>query len=86
MKVVKCYVRAEGAGWVQEMWVILRETRKNRPQRTAIEPLTHLSLNKPAGEQNSGEENARDTLLCLAEELTKHCLANSIQPDPLCRT
>jgi hypothetical protein len=86
MKVVKRCVRAEAAGRVQEMWAILCGTRENRLQRIVIEPPTHLSLNKPIGEQNSAEENATDTLLRLAEGLTRHCLASSIQPDPLCRT
>lgn len=53
MKVVKCCLRAEGAEWVQEMWVILHETQKNRPRRIVIELLTHLSLNKPTSEQFS---------------------------------
>jgi hypothetical protein len=68
-------------------WAILPETRENRPQMIVTELLTHLSLNKPACEQDTAEENARDTFVSSSRErLTRHCLANSIQPDPLCRT
>ena len=47
------------AGRGRGMWAILRETRENRPEKIAAEPLIHLSLNKLIGKQKTADKNAR---------------------------
>jgi hypothetical protein len=81
-RVAKWGVRVSVVVRVRGTWAILRETRENRPERVVTKPLVHLSLKKLIGEQKTAEKNAR-RILCLAKGLTRHCLAISIQPDPL---
>lgn len=71
--------------------VALHETLVNMPRWFVTEPPIHLSLNELRSEQYAAEdgwETESDTFLCPGQKikgLTRHCLASSIQPDPLCR-